>query len=115
MLDHLRLAEICEAAAVPDRDVEIRIWKLNGGTCREGYKPLDWLHCSMSSIDAALTLAHADEKRDVMTEALSRLADAPAGRSEDYGQRLARFVTAAALRRMHRREVLSNPNFATAP
>lgn len=110
MSDHLRLADLYEHADAPDRALEIEVWRLNGGTCRPGHKPLDWLHCTMSSVDAALALVDAVDMADVLGEAQRRLSFrfhlhiSRWPEALDYRQHLARFVTAAALRRMYARK-----------
>jgi hypothetical protein len=110
MSERLRLAQACEAASEPDRDVELEIWRLDGGTCPAGKVPLPWLHCFMSSVDAAMALCHPGDELNVMSQALSRMGTRLPRRPDSrltgvsYRQRLARFVTAAALRATDARE-----------
>lgn len=102
----LELAATCEDGMKSDRDLEMEIWRANGGVCPPGKKPLDWLHCYTSSVNAALELCDPTECQDVMHEAIKKIgrrlnlhiASWPA--DVVYADVLARHVTAAALRRI---------------
>ena len=56
----LVLADRVEAAAGPDRDIDLAIWRLGDPRSEEieasGRKPLDWLHCYTDSLNDAKTL-----------------------------------------------------------
>jgi hypothetical protein len=102
--DHLRLAALYEEATQPDRDLEIAVWRLTGGTCPEGCRPLGHLHRTMSSVDAALALLEPADMPEAMREAQRRMGSrfhlhvAPWNPDLDYPAHLARHLTAAALR-----------------
>lgn len=102
--DHLRLAALYEEATQPDRELELEVWRLTGGTCPEGCRPLQHLHRTMSSVDAALALLDPADMPEAMCEAQRRLGArfhmhvAPWNPELDYPAHLARHLTAAALR-----------------
>lgn len=106
MRSPLELASVCEDGTTSDRALEIEIWKLNGGVCPPGKKPLDWLHCYTSRVDAALDLCSQEDTADILREAVSRTGSRFSlhiRRWPDeisYRVVLARHVTAAALRRI---------------
>lgn len=54
------LIERLEAASVPDRELDLAIWRLVDPNAAEieaaGKQPLRWLHCYTASLDAAMTL-----------------------------------------------------------
>lgn len=104
MTDHLRLADLYEQADKPDRDLELEVWRLNGGTCPDGCRPLGHLHRTMSSVDAALALLEPADMPEAMRQAQKRLGArfhlhiAPWDPALDYPAHLARHLTAVALR-----------------
>lgn len=106
MRSPLELAAVCEDGTFSDRDLEMEIWAMNGGSCPPGHRPLAWLHCYTSSIDAALDLCQQAEASDVLREAVSRIGkrfSLHVRRWPDevpYRVVLARFVSAACLRRI---------------
>jgi hypothetical protein len=106
MRSPLELAAVCEDGSAPDRALEIEIWTTNGGVCPPGRKPLDWLHCYTSRVDAALDLCDQAEASDVLREAVSRIGARFSlhvrqwPEEVPYRSVLARFVTAACLRRI---------------
>jgi hypothetical protein len=105
--DHLlALADRCEKATGPDRELECRIWcALNGHTfdlCKQVVGDLSKWEVApayTASLDAAMTLASNPEFRQfggplgLLREAMDRLFRAKA--DDDA---LARFLTAASLR-----------------
>ena len=106
MRSPMELAAACEDGTVPDRALELEIWRVNGGSSPPGKTPQAWLHCYTSTVDAALELCAPDDMHDVVREASSRIGRRfrlhvgqwPADVS--YARVLARFVAAAALRRI---------------
>lgn len=54
----IELAALVEAAAGPDRELDLAIWRSRPGapTDAQGRVPLAWLHCYTASLDTALTL-----------------------------------------------------------
>jgi hypothetical protein len=60
----LALADRVEAAAGPDRELDIAIWLAVEPTAdavwAQGKQPLPWLHCYTSSLDAATSLFPGD-------------------------------------------------------
>jgi len=106
MRSPLELATVCEDGTTPDRALEIEIWTMNGGTCPPGTKPLNWLHCYTSQVDAALDLCDQADASDVLREAVARLGARFSlhvrrwPEEVSYRSVLARFVTAACLRRI---------------
>jgi len=106
MRSPLELAAVCEDATVADRALEIEIWTMNGGVCPPGKKPLDWLHCYTSRVDAALDLCDQADAPEVIREAVARIGKRFSlhvrrwPEEVSYRIVLARFVTAACLRRI---------------
>lgn len=60
MVDLLELAARVEGASGADRELDLAIWAAIDPRAPEviaaGRKPLEWLHCYTSSLDAAMTL-----------------------------------------------------------
>ncbi len=109
MRSPMELAAACEEGRTPDRELELEIWRSNGGSCPPGTRPLAWLHCHTASVNAALELCPPEEMPEVVREATTRIGRKfrlhtnhwPADVS--YPHVLARFVAAAALRRIDAR------------
>ncbi|MFZ3482082.1 hypothetical protein [Sphingomonas sp. 3-13AW] len=103
------MAAQCEEGNTPDRELELEIWRMNGGVCPPGHKPLAWLHCYTEQVADALALCTPAEAHGLMREALDRIARRFCLKSQtwpadvSYPYVLARFVTAAALRRIDMR------------
>ena len=89
----LALAERCETASGPDRDLEIAIWRLvERPDAAESKVPLPWLANYTASLDAALTLVPEECGWMVMGCA------AKVGRQPSRGATPALALASAALR-----------------
>ena len=93
----LALAEHCEAATGPDRELDRYLFAVLHGVERQRVTgPMDFP--ATASIDAALTLVPEGRAAMVLRQAIDACLTAVAHRSADFTRRLPVFICAAALR-----------------